>query len=106
MEATLIFIAVVAVKMIDPLTLLVAAGLGAVAASRPSAKSRWIAIGCGAAFMVTALAALSWRISVLDGQSNFRFPWVATAIASFLQVYLISLAFQKWSTKAPPPAPE
>lgn len=99
MEAILTFVVVVAVKMIDPVSLVAAAAFGALAASRASTEWRWITIVIGTMVVLAALAALSWHLSILDGQPNFRFRWAETAAASFLQIFLICLAAQKWRAR-------
>jgi len=103
MDALLIFVVVVAVKLIDPATLVPSGIFGFIAGSRATAAARWLIIVIGAAVVTAAFAWLSWWLASQQGQ-RFHFGWAETAVASFLQVWLLSLAasrFRRRQTPAP-----
>jgi hypothetical protein len=93
------FVIVIVVKMLDPIALLVAAGIAGLAATRANASSRWVTIGVGTVLMIAAEAALASAVASQMGQRLFAFKWTATAIATFLQIFLICLGLQKWRTR-------
>lgn len=98
MASVLIFVVVVAVKLVDPLTLFLAVCVAAFAASPTSANSRWLIMLSGAAVMVGLLAGLSLLLSNADGQ-HFHFAWVETACASVIQIWLFTFAFGAWRNR-------
>lgn len=99
MASVLIFVVVVAVKLVDPLTLFLAACVAAFASAPSSANFRWQIILSGAAVMVGLLAGLSLLVSNAEGQRFFHFAWVETACASVIQITLITFGFGAWRNR-------
>jgi hypothetical protein len=105
MGSLLIFVVVVAVKLVDPITLFLAAWIAGIATLPRMASYRWLIIFAGAAVMVALFATLQWRLSIWEGQ-RFRFAWVETSVASVIQISLLSLAFGAWHKRRAGKAPD
>jgi hypothetical protein len=98
MTTILIFVVGVLARMIDPMTLLIAFGVAAFAATRKSQESRWTVIVIGTLLMVLASAVLT-SVALSQAGRSFTFAFPQAAIANFLQVYLIALAIGAWRAK-------
>jgi hypothetical protein len=95
----LMFASVVLVRILDPLTLLVAVAFACFAASRDSSEARWAIVGFGTILMVIALAALHHASSTEGGLPDGPFNGPSAVGASFLQIYLIMLAVRAWRNR-------
>jgi len=93
------FVAATIAKMLDPLSLAVAAAFGLFVGTRANKETRWAIIILGVVAILAMSAALAAAAAHLDG-TTMRLRWPETAAAGFLQVWLISMAAHKWHTNS------
>jgi uncharacterized membrane protein YhhN len=94
------FIIAVIVRMIDPLSLVVALIVAWIASIQKATEVRWAVIGRGALVMTMAFAALDKAASVADGRAQSHFDGASALVACFLQICLITLILREWRANA------
>ncbi len=94
------FVVVVAVRMIDPISIVVAITLGTLAAIPKDRGLRWIIVGTGAVAMAIAFSLLaSYHDSLLGVRQNSAWTAmqvVTTLTASSLQIALAMGLIGRW----------
>ena len=85
------FITVVIVRIIDPLTILVAVAIGAFATVSKQRSSKWIVIGVGAVVMTVSSLLLSSYLDSISGLSQSH-PWTPMRIMTTLTASALQIA--------------
>ena len=93
MADVLAFFVVVAISLIDPITLVAAALLAGIMSDTRLVRHRWLAVFLGAAVMTALLAALSKQLGRMEGFAS-PFPYVAKFTASAIQIWALTIGFR------------
>lgn len=93
------FVVVVAVRLIDPVTIVIALAIGAIATIPKDRSVQWVVIGIGAVAMTGTLEMLTVLLRHYDGQiGDARAPMriMTTLTASGLQIAFATWLFKWW----------
>jgi len=99
MNDILSFVVIVAVRLIDPLIIVVALGIGAIATVSRKRSVQWVVICVGAVVVTGALELLTALLRNYDGHvgnSRVAMRVITTLTASGLQIAIAAWLFNWW----------